>query len=691
MPAQVRCPGEAGDDLLPVSAAASAPGGVVDDPIDPRFLTEVPFGRRSFWVQPWRAYLDTWPASRLLAAPGINFNVNAPEADGTARLLQHSGFKLARIEISWNTLSYADPGEFNDEANIRTRLVALREHDLRPLILLNANSGGPGPAREVTLTTVAGAPAGSRSVALSPAGAAEVVPGRTGFADLSFGGDPDILITSVDGDGIASLSRPLPAQLPAGPHDGATLRYAPFGPPRLQDGGANPDFQTTLKGWLHYVSVVSQEASEVFGPDGYDLEVWNELSFGSQFLHEEDYYSPLRSNGTGSVTEALLDETVAYVRDPANGISSGVGVSDGFAGQTPFASGGSVPAGTTALSKHPYRGPQYFPRDAVVNSIQPVDALGESDARGIRAPFAPRFTPEFASALPEYFLTATQTETLVRDIAPQTTTIYGVPHGRSVGPPGGTPPQLWMTEYNLNTNTLFPLDPAQPTNYIGPMPAGQVERLQAEIALRSLVSMVGKGVAREYFYAAAHAEGYDLISEAFIKALDADPTSYPGDQLGGETMEAMGQMLSQFQGPGPDGSARQLELRSIAQEGNHSEFAGDGTAAHPDLLDRDLLAVFPFQSSPTRFVVPVYVMTPNLTTVYQGSPNPFELPDQNFRITLGNLPTSSRPPSVSAYDPIRDCATPARFVSRQGSRAVFEITATNYPRLLSIDYGGSGS
>jgi hypothetical protein len=39
--------------------------GVSCDPIDRRYLTDVPFGATSFWVQPWRAYMDTWPASRL--------------------------------------------------------------------------------------------------------------------------------------------------------------------------------------------------------------------------------------------------------------------------------------------------------------------------------------------------------------------------------------------------------------------------------------------------------------------------------------------------------------------------------------------------------------------------------------------------------------------------------------------------
>jgi hypothetical protein len=393
-----------------------------------------------------------------------------------------------------------------------------------------------------------------------------------------------------------------------------------------------------------------------------------------------------RESGSGSVTQALLEKTVAYVRDPAHGIAAGVGISDGFASQTPFASGGSVPAGTSALSKHLYAGPQYFPRNAVVNSIMPLDALGASDATTKNAPFKPRLTPSFTSALPEYFLTATQTETEVRDLAPFRTKVYDIPHGRDVGPPGGSPPATWMTEYNLNTNLLFPLRAENQDQYIGTASAAEKERLQAVVVLRSLVSMASKGMARVYFFAAARAEGYSLVSDRFMSALSASPGSYPGDQLGGPTMDATRRMLTRFQGPGPDGAARQLELRAIAQEGNHAEFAGDGSAAHPDLHDRDLLAVFPFQSSPTRFVIPVYVMTPNLTTVRSSSANRFDLPDENFRITLGGLPETKSPPRVSAYDPLRDEATSARLVSREGDRAIFEFAATNYPRLLTLDF-----
>ncbi|HKI16463.1 MAG TPA: hypothetical protein VKA15_01205, partial [Isosphaeraceae bacterium] len=274
MPAKVQCP--ASHEALSVSPAGPSPGGVVSDPIDAKYLTEAPFGTRSFWIQPWRAYLDTWPASRLLDSLGINFNVNEKEAEDTARLLQDSGFKLARIEIGWDSLSYENPTKFVNEASIRKRLEALHNHGLRPLILLNANSGGPGPAQVITLETVGEAPVGSRTVTLTPASAAVVVPGKTGFAGFSFGGNPAILITSVAGD-VATLSKPLPQAMPAGEHKGSTLLYAPFGPPQLSDGEPNPVFQATLAGWLSYVATICKEAQSIFGPEGYDLEVWNEL------------------------------------------------------------------------------------------------------------------------------------------------------------------------------------------------------------------------------------------------------------------------------------------------------------------------------------------------------------------------------------------------------------------------------
>jgi hypothetical protein len=668
-------------------------GGTLTDPIDPKYLTETPFGTTSFWIQPWRAYMDTWPASRLLESLGINFNVSAPQTEATAQLLQDSGFKLARIAINWDALSYDDPTQFTNEANVRTRLEALHQHGLRPLVLLDANSEGPTPARQVDLETAVEAPAGAQTVTLTPASAATVVPGKTGFDGLSFGGDPDILIDSVGPGDVATLSIPLPSALPAGAHGGATLLYAPFSAPTLANGEPNPAFQETLAGWLSYVATVCKEAASIFGPEGYDLEVWNELSFGSQFLNAEYYDTPAGTEGvsaaTRDITKALLDETVAYVRNPANGIGPGVGISDGFASQTPFPSGAQAPPGLTALSKHLYNGAKTFPAASQERALIPLNALGERDT----APedvFTPLFVPHYQSLFPEYYLAATQTETLVRDLAPMTTEVYGLPHGRNVGPPGGSPLQKWMTEYNLSLKNATPVGPDERTPAQTTATPADKAHFQAKALLRSLVAMVNKGMTREYFYAAA-GHALALIDPSFFAALQAHPETYPGDALGGETMSGFRNMLAQFHGPGPGVDLRQLTLLSIAQAGDHAQFSGDGTAAHPSLYDREVLAVLPFQSSPTRFVIPVYVMTRDLLTLYEPEAptsdiHRFDLPNETFRITLGNLPESATPPTIAAYDPLRNETTPTKLVSQIGHTATIEMAATDYPRILTIEY-----
>ena len=721
-------------------ASGTSTGGVLSDPIDPKYLTDVPFGTTSFWIQPWRAYLDTWPASRLLNAVGVNFNVSVPEARDAARLLHESGFKLARFPINWEAVSYEDPSKLVHESDIRARLSALHAYGLRPLILLDANSGAPCPATKATLDTISPAPAGAMTVKLDPASAAEVLAGKTGFDAQVFNphphkrrrgiattvrprmtpaqrrararkrreqatktgltrlvltANPDILITKVGPGDVATLSRPLPSALAPGPHKGTTLLYAPFGPPKLSNGSPNPTFQATLKGWLSYVATVSKTAQSIFGPGGYDLEVWNELDFGSQFLNVAKYYSrPIESDPktvTHEVTKALLAATVAFVRNPANGISPAVGITNGFANQSPFSSGAQAPIGLTALSKHPYADLRIWPAEYRVSRIRPINALGERDTANQKS-FTPLFIPHYETLLPEYTLTAHNTATVIRDLAPFTTYVYGDPHGRKVGPPGGSPVQKWVTEYNLSSRAT-PVGPNGVTQESSvTLTTADKEHFQAKALLRSLVSDVSKGFSREYFFqAASHGAGVNLISESFNAAAEAQPNTYPGDQLGGETLTGFRNMLAQFQGPGPSGAARQLLLLSIAQDGNHAQFTGDGTAAHPDLYDRDVLAVFPFQSSPTRFVMPVYVMTQDLLTLYEpNAPSTdihrFDLPNETFRITLGHLPETTTPPTVSAYDPLLNETTPARLISRARSTAVFEVAATDYPRVLTINY-----
>src|ERR1700722_12326591 len=106
-------------------------------PYEDRTQAEIPFGRRSFYLTPWRAYMDTWPPTRLLESSGINFNVDAKEADATAEMMSEAGIRSARVEIGWGSLRYDDPTKLTDEsaARLTAILSACKKHNIRPLIL----------------------------------------------------------------------------------------------------------------------------------------------------------------------------------------------------------------------------------------------------------------------------------------------------------------------------------------------------------------------------------------------------------------------------------------------------------------------------------------------------------------------------------------------------------------------------
>ena len=106
---------------------------VLKGPYEDRTQAEIPFGRRSFYLTPWRAYMDTWPASRLLESSGINFNVDANEADATAEMIAEAGIRSARIEIGWGSFRYDDPTKLPEDTAKRLTAIlsALKKHNVR--------------------------------------------------------------------------------------------------------------------------------------------------------------------------------------------------------------------------------------------------------------------------------------------------------------------------------------------------------------------------------------------------------------------------------------------------------------------------------------------------------------------------------------------------------------------------------
>ena len=657
--------------LAGASAGRATTWETLTNPIDPSQLTGMPWGFRSYWLQPWRSELVTRSALSFEDALGINFKLNSVgESEATARLLAENGIRRARVEFGWNGMSESDPSQLAPQwsAWLAQQIAALRDNGIRPLILLDSNSAYPMPMRQFNLTLAAPAAVGARSVVLSSASAAQVVPGLTG---INAGGiAAGVLITAVDSSDVATLSRVLPSPLSAGSVAASTLSFAPFAPPYLADGSPNPRFQQTLAGWLEYVKAVATFVKQAYGSDDFDVEVWNELGNGSSFLSEANYYSPVPDpSSTGSVTDALLDATIQMLHDPANGLTD-VKVGDGFSNQTPFPSGATVPVGTAALDKHPYPSPVMVRPGYGEPGILPLDALGSAAA-------ADAFTPTYRVFMPEYYLEGIQTETLMRDLSPIQESIYGTPHGAGTHPPGGAPPAMWITEDNLKA-----------TEATGNgLPAADLPDFQAKAALRIYAAYGGEGAQAIDLFGAGKNSGpcCQLISEGFFDAVDASP-NVDHTSLEGLPMQAIGRMTATLAGAEPIAQPRQLTLTAIAQDGDDSQFTGNGTGAFPTLYNRDVLAFFPFQVSQNKFVAAVYVMTSDLTHYYTAFPapgyTPYDLPAESYQLTIGNVDGPNA--SVSLTDPLTGQQQPATIVSRSASQIVVQLQATDSPRMLTI-------
>ena len=535
---------------------------------------------------------------------GIVFNPPPGKADKVAAQAAAAGLRYARLEISWCRVSDTEPARLTGMSSIRRLLLALKKRGLRPLILLNGNDGCPGPLRKQKIRLTAAARAGDRQIAVDQASARAIVPGHTGL-DRPGGKAAAYLFTNVSGTTV-TLSRPLAQSLSTGSHQASTLRYQPFTRP----GG--PGFEDTMAGWLEYVALATSYVKQTLGSDDFDLEVWNELSFGSDFLDAATYYNPPAVQTDPDATErTLLERTLTYVRDPSHGLQD-VDVGDGFSNQRPWDAGSNVPAGLTAIDKHPYPPRRVFPRNAVFNQVTPVNAAGQADGtRDAAGRWHDAFIPAYTSFFPEYFLSGIQTETVIRDLSPITTNVYGTPHGRNTHPPGATPPVVWLTEAGM--------DPAG-------VPSKVLPSFHAKGALRWATSWLNKGAARVYFYAAS-SPGWGIVE--------------PGAKGGGLSLRALGRLTNTLdQGSAAITKLRSLSLLSVSDPDAHRQFAGDGTAAHPPLYDADVLGFFPFQSSNGRVVVALYVMSRDLTHVYRpdlpkSNPDRYDMPPEWFRITIG--------------------------------------------------------
>ena len=626
---------------------------------DPRHFTSLPFGYQSHWLQPWRAYLETVPATTFVDGTGINFNVpNTANPELVARMLSQQGIRRARVEINWGRVNFKDETKLNGAAEIRDRLLALKKYGIRPLILLNAHQGAPCPVKFSERIVTLDARAGATQLQLQDTRGLQV--DYSGLSNLTTYWAGEVLFTEINGNTV-TLSKPLPKPLRAGARVRvATLKYRPFSPPNSQD------YQQTMVGWQRYVGTVAQFVAETLGTTnssdkGFDLEIWNELTFGSNFLYINKYYDQVIYNyDKNSIWDNLVAVTANYIKTYPSAFK-GVLVGNGFSNTIPWPAAAQQPPQIHAISKHPYTFRKRYPEDEFKN--KPVNALFQPE---LKSNFVP---PTYTAHFPEYYGTALQTETLVRDMGPITTTIQGKNHGRYARTDlrrGGATP-VWITEVNFS--------PGQDDPNIS---AERALAIKAKTTARYFCFYLNKGVTQLHLYAV---KGTDrklgIVTERFQDYVEQPGAVYPTDDSTylSPALATLGRMVAKMreQADPTLTRTRQLAVLAVGDDHGHYQFLGDGTAAHPNLFNRDVFAFLPFQVNARRFVIPYYVMTRDVMQ---------DLSPEQFTVQIRGInPTGA---TITAYDPINDRIVPVTVEPQQSDVLSLKLTATDYPYLLTI-------
>ncbi|MCZ8516489.1 PA14 domain-containing protein [Paenibacillus filicis] len=673
--------------------------------IDPA-QQEVNFGMRSFYHVPWRGYMDTWDSSRFLNELGMGMNsIYANEADATMQVLSEAGITHGRTEMGWGLFSYDDETKFRDpknQRNLEAILAAYKKYNVRPLILLNAHSSAPVPNKTIPIRLKKEANAGDRQIFVE--NTAGIIPGYTGLTGQAVRAAMFPVFTAVDSEsGAITLSAPLEKPIKDSIDVNAVIfKYQPFQGIQFSDGKPNPAGMETVNGWIKYVETVSEFVRTQLGTEGkadagFDLEVWNEYTFASEFLNSDNYYNPKLSfskplsytEGGQTVTgsEAILGYTSKFIYNHQERFP-GVNVISGFSNQRPWETGSGIWSGQAGFSKHLYTGYESGPISPESKLLNfPVDALNQPDNSG--------FSPVLYRSFPEYWYYYYQTESLVRDSTPYPNA-YTV-HSRFSSPGEGRNFQLWESETNWNRALLS--DELTKTTGLkanDPSITNLLHQIGAKALLRMYTFFSSKGVNTITVYNAKENDSsYAVIPNSFFTKLQQNKY-----QLSDEVRKEIGPQLNviknivnlmktgkKIENPRPLGVDKLVEYKP------QLVFEGDGTPEHPSRFNRDDFAVLPYQLDDNKFAIGYYVVTKNLAQVYDQSksvtdPSRYQMPDQTFDLSLTNI--RGKNAKVYSYDPVTDTTTSVAALEEGVTSLSVKLQSTDYPRFLIVEEDQSG-
>lgn len=155
------------------------------------------------------------------------------------------------------------------------------------------------------------------------------------------------------------------------------------------------------------------------------------------------------------------------------------------------------------------------------------------------------------------------------------------------------------------------------------------------------------------------------------------PTNLPAlandarfDDVATPPMRALRNLTRVFADSVPMTRTYPVSVEAVALGPQTAVFEGD--ASHPPLWHREVLAVLPFQSTPSKHVFAVYVMTRDATKPFAPAP---------FRLTLKGLKGSR----VTIRDPVEDRAISADVGPVSGDTVTLTMPVAAHPRLIVVE------
>jgi hypothetical protein len=468
------------------------------------------------------------------------------------------------------------------------------------------------------------AAAGERALKLAGAVPGELAGYPVTITSLVGGGTaPLIKSYREDGDrAVIELSKPLSrAVQPRESLRLAILKYDPL------FAAGTPQFERTAQGWLAYVRLVAQHMALLYGSDDYDVEIWNELTFGSAFLDVRNYTGEWGDRNArpqflhpGDQAWELANRTTRALKNEHPHVKVIWGFSNTTWFHTPIP---ELPPGTDGQTYHPYGTGKRCYAEMIKGRLNLL---------------LDGFIPTGCSIQPEgYAHTWQQTESLMRLIAPPVRTIR--------------PPQTSEFSHYITEHGFAPVE-----NDIRDAPGARLAK--RKFLLRAPLFWLNKGITALYVYSAY--EESDLSFGLF----NTDGSVSPA-------LIALHEFTARFANAVPVAHTRRLEFSVQPVGADPGVLPGDPLGRH--LRRSQVVALLPFQIDARRFVIGAYVMTQDF---------PRDLPAVPYRLTISGLDSSGA--DITLYEPDTDRAQTVKSAAETTGSVSVQVSLTDVPRLIEV-------